>query len=100
MIASFRQSSLSTWENCPEQFRRRYVEGEIIPPGLAAHIGTGVHRAAEVNHRAKLATGRDEPLGVLQDAARDGYVKAVKAQGAYFAPEERPSAKLMAERGG
>jgi hypothetical protein len=99
MISSFRQSYLSTWENCPEQFRRRHIEGEIIPPGLAAHIGTGVHKAAEVNHRAKMATGQDEPLDVVQDAARDGYVAAVKDKGAYFAPEDMPSARVQAEAG-
>ena len=99
MITSFRQSSLSTWEDCPERFRRRYIEGEIIPPGLAAHIGTGVHKAAEVNHRAKIKTGQDEPLSVIQDAARDGYVWAVKTNGAYFSPEDKPSARVQAEAG-
>lgn len=96
MISTIRQSSLSTFENCPEMFRRRYLEGEIIPPGLAAHVGTGVHKAAEVNHKAKIVTGRDEPLVVLQDAARDGYVSAVKTVGAYMAPEDMPSAKRLA----
>ena len=99
MITSFRQSSITTWENCAEQFRRRYIEGEIIPPGLAAHIGTGVHKAAEVNHQAKITTGQDEPLDVLQDAAREGYIKAVNDKGAYFAPEDRPSAKAQANAG-
>lgn len=96
MITTIRQSSLSTWEKCGEMFRRRYLEGEIIPPGLAAHVGTGVHKAAEVNHRAKIVTGQDEPLDVLQDAARDGYISAVKTNGAYVAPEDLPSAKIMA----
>ena len=99
MISTFRQSSLDTFEKCGEMFRRRYIEYEIIPPGLAAHVGTGLHKGAEVNHRAKLATGQDEPLDVIQDAARDGYVKAVKTRGAYFAPEELPSARSQAEAG-
>lgn len=99
MLDTIRQSSLSTWENCPEMFRRRYLEGEIIPPGLAAHVGTGVHKAAEINYKAKILTGRDEPLDVLKDAARDGYVKAVKAGGAYIPPEDRPSAKALAAGG-
>ncbi len=99
MIQTIRQSSLSTWEKCQEMFRRRYLEGEIIPPGLAAHVGTGVHRAAEVNHRAKVVTGRDEPLGVICDAARDGYVHAIKDGGAFIPPEDLPSAKSMAAAG-
>lgn len=97
MISTIRQSSLSTFENCPEMFRRRYIEDEIIPPGIAAHIGTGLHKGAEVNHRAKMVTGRDEPLDVIQDAARDGYIQAVKEKQIYVAPEDRPAARLEAE---
>lgn len=77
-------------------FRRRYLLGEYVPPSLSAHIGTGLHKAAEVNYRAKHQTGTDEPLDVLQDAAHDGYVKAVKEGGVYILPEERPQAKAMA----
>lgn len=88
MLTEITQSMLGAWARCPESFRRRYIEGEIIPPGIAARIGTGLHKGAEVNHRAKLTTGRDEPLSVVTDAARDGYVTAVK-EGVYCAPEER-----------
>jgi hypothetical protein len=99
MITTFRQSHLDTWEKCAEIYRRRYIENEIIPPGLAAHIGSGVHRGAEVNHKAKIKTGQDEPLDVIQDAARDSYVEAVKTKGAYFAPEDMPSARAQANAG-
>lgn len=98
-ITTIRQSSLGMWENCPEQFRRRVIEGEIIPPGLAAHIGTGVHKGAEVNHRAKLVTGMDEPLSVIQDAARDGYVHAVHENKVYFPLDELPGARKATEEG-
>lgn len=38
-------SQLDTFTRCGEQFRRRFMEGECIPPGIAARIGSGVHKA-------------------------------------------------------
>jgi hypothetical protein len=98
VIDRIRQSSLDTWERCPEQFRRRYLEGEIVPPGIAARIGTGLHKGAEVNHRGKIRTGSDEPLDVVQDAARDGYVRSL-GNGVFFPPEEVPSARVQLAEG-
>jgi len=92
MITSIHQSMINSWELCPERFRRRYIDGEIIPPGIAARIGTGLHKGAEVNHIQKIKTGKDEPLEVIQDAARDGYTKALE-NGVFFCREELGSAK-------
>jgi hypothetical protein len=92
MIESISQSALNMWDRCGEQFRRRYIEEDIMPPGIAARIGTGVHKGAEVNHRAKKITRKDEPLSVVQDAARDGYINACQ-EGVYFAPDEVASAQ-------
>lgn len=97
MIEFVSQTMLGQWFRCPEQFRRRWIENEIIPPGIAARIGTGLHKGNEVNCRAKIVTGQDEPLSVVQDAARDGYVKALQ-EGVFFPPDEVPTAKeKMAE---
>jgi hypothetical protein len=98
MIESITQSALGMWDRCGEQFRRRYIDDEIIPPGIAARIGTGVHKGAEVNHRAKKVTRKDEPLSVVQDAARDGYVKACQ-EGVYFAPDDVAGAKKTLAEG-
>jgi hypothetical protein len=86
------QTMLGGWYRCPEQFRRRWIEGEIIPPGIAARKGSAAHKAAEINHRQKIKTKTDLPLGDLTDAARDEYVKLVKDQG-IFIPREEVSAK-------
>ncbi|TVM31204.1 PD-(D/E)XK nuclease family protein [Oceanidesulfovibrio marinus] len=92
MLEYLSQSMISSWELCPERFRRRFLEGEIIPPGIAARIGTGVHKGAEINHIQKIHTGEDEPKDVIQDAARDGYKKALE-KGVFFAPGEASTAK-------
>ena len=97
MIRHLSASQLGMFQRCGEQWRRRYLEGEIIPPGIAARIGSGVHKGAEVNFRSKMKTGEDLPLDAVQDAAAEGYDKALQ-DGVFFSPEEVPGARLaMAE---
>lgn len=89
MINSIHQSSLGTALRCGEQFRRRYIEGERIPPGVAAGRGTGVHNANDVNLSQKVITGKDLNLSDLKDAARDGFVRAFR-NGIFMAKEDIP----------
>ena len=97
MITHLSVSQLQMFQRCGEQYRRRYIEGEVIPPGIAARIGTGVHKAAEINYKAKTNSGEDMPLDAFQDAAADAYHDAIQ-DGVFFAPDEVSGAKLaMAE---
>jgi len=98
MINHLSVSQLTTFQRCGEQWRRRYVEGEIIPPGIAARVGSGVHKAAEANFKVKMRTGEDLPLDAVQDAAAEAYGKAL-ADGVFFAPDEVPGAKAAMARG-
>lgn len=50
-------SQLSTLTVCGEQYRRRYIEGEIVPPSSALLIGTATHGSVEKNLRHKVQTG-------------------------------------------
>lgn len=86
------------WERCPQQVKFRYIEEIKMPPGIAAKIGTGVHKGAEVNHKAKLITRQDEPLAVVIDAAVDGYKKSLDS-GIFFPPNEKGSAKKEINKG-
>ncbi len=54
---------------CLEQYRRRYVLGEVIPPGIAMIQGTAVHVGAAVNFRQKIKSHNDLPCGEIVDAA-------------------------------
>lgn len=83
-IKFIRQSMLNLYCHCQEAFRRRYIEGEIIPPAIAMTIGTGVHKAAEINHKQKISSGMDMPIDDMLDAAADGFMEAVEADGVYF----------------
>ena len=82
-------SQLALFERCGEAYRRRYIEREKIPPGVAAIRGRAVHGAAEVNHRQKLTSGIDLPLHDLVDAAATAFESARAADGVMLTPEEQ-----------
>lgn len=97
MLRHLSVSQLDMYARCGEAYRRRYIESEKIPPGLAARIGSGVHKGAEINFKSKIHTGQDEPLDVIQDAAGDAYDQEL-SNGVFFAPDEVSGAKkAMAE---
>lgn len=52
-------SQLSMYWRCPEQYRRRYMEKEILPPGIALLTGGAIHSGAEVNFRQKIESHQD-----------------------------------------
>lgn len=71
-------SQLELYSKCPEAYRRRYIERERIPPGIAMLKGTGVHGAAEVNFRQKLETHRDLPASQIVEAAVAAFESELK----------------------
>ena len=91
-------SSVDTFFRCAEQWRRRYIDNDKRPPGIAAHIGSGVHGAAEHNHKQKIQTRKDESLSVLQDAARDSFLKRFD-EGVHVAPDERKGQDQLKSEG-
>ena len=64
-------SQLSMYCKCGEQYRRRYVEGEIVPPGVALVSGKSVHKAREIDLKHKMATGEDLAVEAVKESARD-----------------------------
>lgn len=75
---------------CGEQYRRRYLEHDVVPPGIAALKGTGVHAGAKANFRQKLETGVDLPANDIVEAS----VEAFRSQlaGGYTLTTEEASA--------
>jgi hypothetical protein len=82
------QSMLGMFLRCPHQFERRYLRGEIIPPGIAARRGSATHKAAQINHEQKLHSQEDLPVGDLQDAARDHYVRLIQDEGVFIPKDQ------------
>lgn len=50
-------SQINMLGRCGEQYRRRYIEGEKIPPGIAALVGRGVDDSVTINLQNKIDTG-------------------------------------------
>ena len=91
------QSMLGMFLRCPHQFERRYLRGDIIPPGIAARRGSATHKAAQLNHEQKLHTQTDLSVGDLQDVARDHYVRIIQEEGVFIPRERLPDKdKLLA----
>lgn len=67
---------------CAEQWRRRYLEGEIRPPRISMLVGTALHVGAETNWRQKIESRRDLPVAEIVDAAVAGFEQR-KAEDGY-----------------
>lgn len=86
-------SQLSMFMRCPQQYYRRYREGEIIPPAIAMIKGSATDRGVQTALTRKIETGELAPLEECQQTARD-YVTAEFKRGAYWLdPEQRAQDK-------
>jgi hypothetical protein len=85
----FSATQSSMYARCGEQYRRRYVEGEIIPPAIAMLVGTGVHSAAQKNHEQKIVTHADLPTSDLQDIAATAYSMRAQEEGVFIEAENK-----------
>lgn len=81
-------SQMEMLSRCGEQYRRRYMEGERKPPGIAAHIGSGVHAGAEVNFNQKIETHADLPVSDIVDAAVAGFEVRYQSDGLMLTDDE------------
>lgn len=91
-------SSYGQFFKCPAQWDYVHNQGIKIPPGIAAHVGSGLHGAAEVNFRQKIVTGVDLPASDLADAAVTKYRERVEKDGVLCTREERPAlGRLLSE---
>jgi len=81
-------SQLDMYFRCGEQYRRRYINREVIPPGIALVKGSAVHKAAEVNFAQKIETREDLPLEQLQGAAEEHIDVMIAKDGLFLPPEQ------------
>lgn len=72
---------------CPESYRRRYIEKEIIPPGIAMLRGRGLHTSAQTNMEQKLTSREDLPAADIVDCAVQSFDTEI-AGGYSLNPEE------------
>jgi hypothetical protein len=86
-------SQIDMFYRCGEQYRRRYIENERIPPGIAAYVGTGLHGAAEMDFKSKMSTGEDLPAALLKEVAAETFQKKISDEGVFIPHEDRSTAK-------
>lgn len=93
------QSRLFMYLKCGEQYRRRYEEHEIIPPGIAFIRGKSVHKGVELNNRYKLEKKKDISKKDLIKIADSEFSKIIKGEGIYLTKEEKTQRKTIVDKG-
>ncbi len=99
MIEYVSFSQYDMFFRCGEQYRRRYIEGKKLPPGIAMLIGRGLDEGANFNHRQKIITATNEPLSVIQNVAVQKYEDSITEEGLSIPAEEKSGEKLQVSRG-
>lgn len=91
-------SRLNMLWRCGEQYRRRYVKNEIIPPGINLIVGSATHDSIEKNLQNKIDKKELLTADVVADIARDGVTARIDNQEIKLSEEEQ-SAGLTATKG-
>lgn len=81
--------------NCGEQWRRRYVEGDVIPPGIALVKGTAVHLGSEHNFEQKIKSKKDLSKKKIVDRAVSGFDDRVREEGLFLTEEDEARGKKI-----
>ncbi len=68
-------SDLTTLDMCQMRYFYRRVEGIIAPPGIAALVGTSVHKSVQADMTTKIETGKLQDEDYLADLTAD-FLKA------------------------
>jgi len=89
-------SQLEMYWRCPEQYRRRYMEGEIVQPGIALLTGTAYHKGVEANMRQKIDSHEDLPASQVMEGAAAAF-DAAAAGGYLLGPDESPTSVGVAK---
>lgn len=86
-------SQIAMYCCCPWRYHERYVEGLIIPPGIAMHIGSGVDKGIESSLRFKSVCACDMPAGEVRDVAVAGFDSRCELDGISFTKDEKSVGK-------
>lgn len=81
-------SQVSMFTRCQEQWRRRYIDGERIPPGIAMAKGLAVHDAAKANFTQKIESRADMREDDIVEQAVESFRQRV-VDGIVLTPAEQ-----------
>lgn len=82
-------SQISMYTKCGEAYRRRYLEGEKRPPGIALLVGSGVHTGIEENFRQKIETREDLTKEQVAEIAVEGAMTRFDQDGIELTGDEK-----------
>lgn len=68
-------SQLNMLLRCGEQYRRRYIEGDVVPPGGNLARGKHAHKTCEVQFKQKIETRETLPSAQMVDLFSDEWEK-------------------------
>lgn len=88
-------SQIFTYSKCGEIYRRRYIEKEVIPPGIAQTKGISVHKGAEFNFNPKIQSKKDKPVGDVVDFSVATFEGQIENEGLSLNQEEESRGKKM-----
>ena len=82
-------SHISQFTKCGEQYRRRHIENDIRPPGVAAHVGGATHKGIECDMSHKMATGELASPEAIATAAYEEVNKRFERDGVHMGKDEK-----------
>lgn len=71
-------SQLNMFMRCGLQYKFRYVDQIVRPPGVSLVEGSSMHKALEVGLREKMDTGNIGPVSVMKDAWHETWTEKKK----------------------
>jgi hypothetical protein len=87
-MKTIRQSTIGQFLKCGEQYKRRWVLNDKIPPGVAMLKGTSFHKGAEENFKSKIVTGADLSPNAVTEIAVETFRQNVSTEGLLLSREE------------
>jgi hypothetical protein len=81
-------SALRMYEDCGEQYRRRYIEHEKIPPGIAMIRGSSVDDSVSFNLQSLIDSGEMVPKELALTTAEEAITNRLNNQEVLYSDEE------------
>ena len=86
-------TQIEMFTGCGEAYRRRYIEGDKIPPGIALVKGTAVHIGAALNFEQKIESFEDLRPSEIIDASVAALEGRGKVEGLLLTDDEKAIGK-------
>lgn len=75
---------------CQVQYRRRYVDQDVMPPlGFNLPRGKSIHYAGQKNNEQKIETHEDLPIKEIKDIAAESFEYNVEKDGIELSSEDK-----------